>query len=114
MGTQAAHRPPPVVEPQHLQTGAHAVIATCAMVRKSDPTHLINYEVSTTKTATISLNLCNLPPAEKALIEVDKAAAYAVWKERNGHLATAELDSSPFKGHELEVFTKALAKYRTR
>jgi DNA polymerase-3 subunit theta len=38
----------------------------------------------------------------------------AVWKERNGHLATAELDSSPFKGHELEVFTKALAKYRAR
>jgi|GEM_PF-5784936 len=34
----------------------------------------------------MSFNLCNLPPAEKALIEVDKAAAYAVWKERNGHL----------------------------
>ncbi|MFQ2218365.1 DUF3850 domain-containing protein [Aeromonas enteropelogenes] len=26
----------------------------------------------------------------------------------------AELDSSAFKGHELEVFTKALAKYRAR
>lgn len=63
---------------------------------------------------TMSFNLCNLPPAEKALIEVDKAAAYAVWKERNGHLATAELDSSAFKDHELEVFTKALAKYRAR
>lgn len=62
----------------------------------------------------MSFNLCNLPPAEKALIEVDKAAAYAVWKERNGKLATAELDSSAFKDHELEVFTKALAKYRAR
>lgn len=62
----------------------------------------------------MSFNLCNLPPAEKALIEVDKAAAYAVWKERNGKLATAELDSSSFKDHELEVFTKALAKYRAR
>ncbi|MGL6427997.1 DUF3283 family protein [Aeromonas hydrophila] len=62
---------------------------------------------------TMSFNLCNLPPAEKALIEVDKAAAYAV-KERNGHLATAELDRSAFKDHELEVFTKALAKYRAR
>ena len=62
----------------------------------------------------MSFNRCNLPPAEKALIEVDKAAAYAVWKERNGKLATAELDSSAFKGHELEVFTQALAKYRSK
>ncbi|MFM4793226.1 DUF3283 family protein [Aeromonas hydrophila] len=64
----------------------------------------------------MSFNLCNLPPADKAQIEVeevDKAAAYAVWKERNGHLATAELDSSAFKGHELEAFTKAVRKYRT-
>ncbi|WP_234704040.1 DUF3283 family protein [Aeromonas caviae] len=30
----------------------------------------------------MSFNLCKLPPAEKALIEVDKAAAYAVWKEQ--------------------------------
>ncbi|HDZ8929243.1 TPA: DUF3283 family protein [Aeromonas dhakensis] len=62
----------------------------------------------------MSFNLCKLPPAEKALIEVDKTAAYAVWKERNGKLATAELDSSAFTGHQLEVFTKALAKYRAR
>ncbi|MDM5066006.1 DUF3283 family protein [Aeromonas salmonicida] len=62
----------------------------------------------------MSFNLCDLPPEEKALIEVDKAAAYAVWKERNGKLATAELDSSAFTGHQLEVFTKALAKYRTK
>ena len=39
----------------------------------------------------MSFNLCDLPPEEKALIEVDKAAAYVVWKERNGKLATAEL-----------------------
>ncbi|WP_254796440.1 hypothetical protein [Aeromonas salmonicida] len=45
---------------------------------------------------------------------MDKAAAYAVWKERNGHLATAELDSSRYNGPELEAFTKALAKYRAR
>lgn len=62
----------------------------------------------------MSFNLCNLPPAEKELIEVDKAAAYALWKERNGHLATAELDSNAFKGYQLEAFTKALAKYRAR
>lgn len=62
----------------------------------------------------MSFNLCDLPREEKALIEVDKAAAYAVWKERNGKLATAELDCSAFTGHQLEVFTKALAKYRTR
>lgn len=62
----------------------------------------------------MSFNLCDLPREEKALIEVDKAAAYAVWKERNGKLATAELDSSAFKSHELEAFTQALAKYRTK
>ncbi|WP_447830029.1 DUF3283 family protein [Aeromonas salmonicida] len=62
----------------------------------------------------MSFNLCDLPPEEKALIEVDKAAAYAVWKERNGKLATAELDSSAFTGQQLEVFTKALVKYRAR
>lgn len=37
-----------------------------------------------------------------------------MWKERNGKLATAELDSSAFKDHELEVFTKALSKYRAK
>ncbi len=62
----------------------------------------------------MSFNLCDLPPEEKALIEVDKAAAYAVWKERNGKLATAELDSSAFSDHQLEVFTKALVKYRAK
>lgn len=62
----------------------------------------------------MSFNLCDLPREEKALIEVDKAAAYAVWKERNGKLATAELDSSAFTGHQLEVFTKALVKYRAK
>ena len=62
----------------------------------------------------MSFNLCDLPREEKALIEVDKAAAYAVWKERNGKLATAELDSSAFTGYQLEVFTKALAKYRAK
>ncbi len=53
----------------------------------------------------MSFNLCNLPPADTAMIEVDKAAVYAVWKERNGHLATAETDGSAFKDHELEDFT---------
>ncbi|MBV7413598.1 DUF3283 family protein [Aeromonas sp. sif2433] len=32
----------------------------------------------------MSFNLCSLPPAKKVLIKVDKAAAYAVWKERIG------------------------------
>ncbi|MFM4810217.1 hypothetical protein [Aeromonas hydrophila] len=48
----------------------------------------------------MSFNLCDLPPA--------------VWKERNGKLATAELDSSAFTGHQLEVFTKSLVKYRAK
>jgi len=62
----------------------------------------------------MSINLCNLPAEQQELIEVDKAAAYAVWKERNGKLATAELDSSAFSGHQLEAFTQALTKYRTK
>jgi DNA polymerase III subunit theta len=45
----------------------------------------------------MSFNLCDLLPDDKALIEVDKAAAYAVWKERNGQLAKAEMDGGAFK-----------------
>lgn len=50
----------------------------------------------------MSVNLCDLPPAEKARIEV--------WKEHNGKLATAELDSSAFTYHQLETLTKAQQK----
>jgi DNA polymerase III subunit theta len=62
----------------------------------------------------MSFNLCDLLPDDKALIEVDKAAAYAVWKERNGQLAKAEMDGGAFKDHHMEVFIKALAKYRAK
>ena len=35
-------------------------------------------------------------------------------KNATASTCTAELDSSAFKGHELEAFTQALAKYRTK
>ncbi|WP_429102248.1 DUF3283 family protein [Aeromonas rivipollensis] len=62
----------------------------------------------------MSFNLCDLSPEQKELIEVDKAAAYAVWKERNGKLPSAEMGGVAFTGHQLEVFTKALVKYRAK
>ena len=62
----------------------------------------------------MSHNLCDLPPDQKELIEVDKAAAYAVGKERNGKLPSAEMDGVAFTGHQLDVFSKALAKYRAK
>lgn len=31
----------------------------------------------------MSFNLCSLPKEEQEKVEVEKAAAYAVWKERN-------------------------------
>ena len=37
-------------------------------------------------------SLSALPKEESVLIEVDKAAAYAVWKERKGDLLKAEED----------------------
>ncbi|WP_235690581.1 DUF3283 family protein [Aeromonas caviae] len=42
----------------------------------------------------MSHNLCALPKEQQERVEVEKAAAYAVWKERNGHLASAESEAS--------------------
>ena len=41
----------------------------------------------------MSHNLCALPKEQQERVEVEKAAAYAVWKERNGHLASAESEA---------------------
>ncbi|WP_324037034.1 hypothetical protein [Aeromonas caviae] len=41
-----------------------------------------------------------LPTAvEKTLIEVGKAATYAVWKERNAKQSSAEIEDTTYKGH---------------
>ena len=61
----------------------------------------------------MSFNLCDLPPAEKALIEVDKAAAYAVWKERNPEIKQpAESEAGNYKGEMQAYFLQQVERYR--
>ncbi|RKJ87899.1 DUF3283 family protein [Aeromonas veronii] len=53
----------------------------------------------------MSHNLCALPKEQQERVEVEKAAAYAVWKERNGHLASAESEASLNKGERAAIFS---------
>ncbi|MFZ5381346.1 DUF3283 family protein, partial [Aeromonas hydrophila] len=46
----------------------------------------------------MSHSLCALPKEQQERVEVEKAAAYAVWKERNGHLASAESEANQHQG----------------
>ncbi|MGL5307065.1 MAG: DUF3283 family protein [Aeromonas veronii] len=43
-------------------------------------------------------NLCALPKEQQERVEVEKAAAYAVWKERNGQLAVVVSEPKPRQG----------------
>ncbi|MBM0439308.1 MULTISPECIES: DUF3283 family protein [Aeromonas] len=43
----------------------------------------------------MSHNLCALPKEQQERVEVEKAAAYAVWKERNGQLAVVVSEPKP-------------------
>lgn len=52
----------------------------------------------------MSFNLCDLPPAKKALIEVDKAA-YAMWKEH----CFVKLDLQ-INVHIFDIFQPSLKK----
>ncbi len=58
------------------------------------------------------LNLSALPKEEQDLIEVDKAAAYAVWKERKGDLLKAEEDIKSVDEQYHAQFLSGLTKYR--
>lgn len=58
------------------------------------------------------LNLSALPKEEQDLIEVDKAAAYAVWKERKGDLLKAEEDIKSVDEQYQAQFLAGLTKYR--
>lgn len=64
------------------------------------------------KEVSIGHNLCTLPKEQQERGEVEKAAAYAVWKERNGHLATAESESSLHKGELGSYFLEQVGKYK--
>lgn len=57
-------------------------------------------------------NLSALPKEEQELIEVDKAAAYAVWKERKGDLLKAEEDIKSVDEQYHAQFLAGLTKYR--
>ncbi|GAA4493532.1 DUF3283 family protein [Pseudaeromonas paramecii] len=60
------------------------------------------------------MNLCDLPEEEQALIETDKAAAYAVWKERKGDHAKAEEDLKTIPEPLHATFLDAVKKYRSK
>lgn len=57
-------------------------------------------------------NLSALPKDEQELMEVDKAAAYAVWKERKGDLSKAEEDIKTVDERYHPQFLAGLTKYR--
>ncbi|WP_348685748.1 hypothetical protein [Aeromonas bestiarum] len=58
----------------------------------------------------MSHNLCARPKEQQERVEVEKAAAYAVWTERNGHLASAESEANQHQG-ELGCVPKVVEKW---
>ncbi|MFM5019991.1 DUF3283 family protein [Aeromonas veronii] len=64
------------------------------------------------KKVTISHNLCSLPKEQQERVEVEKAAAYAVWKEHNGHLASAKSEASQHKGELGSYFLEQVSRYK--
>lgn len=64
------------------------------------------------KKVTISHSLCSLPKEQQERVEVEKAAAYAVWKEHNGHLASAKSEASQHKGELGSYFLEQVSRYK--
>ncbi|MDM5100336.1 DUF3283 family protein [Aeromonas salmonicida] len=61
----------------------------------------------------MSFNLCDLPPEQQERVEVEKAAAYAVWKERNPDIKTpAESEAGNYKGEMQTYFLQQVERYR--
>ncbi|MGE6117109.1 DUF3283 family protein [Aeromonas salmonicida] len=61
----------------------------------------------------MSFNLCDLPPEQQERVEVEKAAAYTVWKERNPDIKTpAESEASNYKGEMQAYFLQQVERYR--
>lgn len=61
----------------------------------------------------MSFNLCNLTPEQQERVEVEKAAAYAVWKERNPDIKTpAESEAGNHKGEMQTYFLQQVERYR--
>ncbi|MDX7786003.1 DUF3283 family protein [Aeromonas caviae] len=61
----------------------------------------------------MSFNLCSLPKEEQEKVEVEKAAAYAVWKERNSEIKQpAESEAGNYKGDMQASFLQQVERYR--
>lgn len=61
----------------------------------------------------MSHNLCSLLPEQQERVEVEKAAAYAVWKERNPEIKIpAESESGNYKGEMQTYFLQQVERYR--
>ncbi|QWL69392.1 DUF3283 family protein [Aeromonas hydrophila] len=61
----------------------------------------------------MSFNLCDLTPEQQERVEVEKAAAYAVWKERNPDIKTpAESEAGNYKGEMQTYFLQRVEWYR--
>lgn len=61
----------------------------------------------------MSFNLCTLPKEEQEKVEVEKAAAYAVWKERNPEIRQpAESEAGNYKGDMQTYFLQQVERYR--
>ena len=61
----------------------------------------------------MSHNLCNSPPDQQERVEVKKAAAYAIWKERNPEIKTpAESEAGNYKGETQAYFLQQVERNR--
>ena len=61
----------------------------------------------------MSFNLCTLPKEEQEKVEVEKAAAYAVWKERNPEIRLpAESEAGNYMGEMQAYFLQQVVRYR--
>lgn len=60
----------------------------------------------------MSHNLCALPKEQQERVEVEKAAAHAVWKEHNSYLASAESEASLHKGELSSYFLEQVSRYK--
>ncbi|MBW3844985.1 DUF3283 family protein [Aeromonas hydrophila] len=61
----------------------------------------------------MSYNLCSLSKDDQEKVEVEKAAAYAVWKERNPEIKIpAESEAGNYKGEMQTYFLQQVERYR--
>ncbi|CAJ1846973.1 DUF3283 family protein [Aeromonas hydrophila] len=61
----------------------------------------------------MSYNLCSLSKDDQEKVEVEKAASYAVWKERNPEIKIpAESGAGNYKGEMQTYFLQQVDRYR--